>query len=280
MLPQFIFGTCKDGTSHSSQKSDTQDLTNMQSLLQAKVEILNFFNTDFELRKLCRKYGIIENNSIDSIGPTNTESKSELGGDERYRNSPSSSIPMRNMHLFEVKRRFRSAVDTGRALDKYSTEESVEGESVDFDEGSDSTASAYDESSDEDDQQLPVNEIDGQETCSAFHSTRSSSGIYEDAFTQLASSANHEMGHGGFLTETLARLTFRAGCVVSNRRRHLSSRSFISKLIRNFDSDLDIHPSSFEDQSASSDYWTLYDAVFLDASLFEVDQTIFAMDMN
>jgi hypothetical protein len=219
----------------------------IQRLIQAKVEMMRNYNPDVEMHALGKKFGLICEDSDPTFA------KSEL------LDSPSSASNAfgRSIEIYEVKRRFRSIAEKSMAAKVKAGYMN----SSDSDENDDDTSVGFEG---EEGHHLPIDENEALSSSShSLSSNYRNNVILEEAFVSAASSPNEEMGHGGFLSERIARLTFKAGCQAMQRL------SIFRKLMTDL-----AQESSFAEilkrRGASYDSilngeihcWTFYDALY------------------
>jgi len=210
------------------------------------MEMLRRNTMDIEIRNLCRRFGIIESNTAAS--PTS----SSIGNGPGY------------MLLFEVKRRFRSVVELGNIQKGKTTTGTVHNN--DHFSGND-TSSTGTSSTGGKGHHLPIDEDEGRvQTTSngTDEENQPRNVIHEETFLQATSEPNDDLGHGGFLTSSLAKLVFQAGCATIRKNRDQSARrevdTFVSSLNQNSLKGQDIdHDYNIE---KSEKYWTVYDVLF------------------
>jgi len=229
ILPQFIL------ENQHFYKSPTETL-GMYTLLEAKMELLRSNTMDVEIRKLCRKFGIVEEGGIVS----------------------SSSTSPGYMQLFEVKRRFRSVVELSYARKR----KFLANQEYSSDDTS-STGSSC--SSEEEGHHLPIDEDEGKAQSSSNTGDDDSQPrnvIYEDTFLQATSEPNNEMGHGGFLTSSLAKLTFLTGCATLRKNRDQSARKVVDEFIKDARG-ITVNQQDNESSTIgkAEKYWTVYDVL-------------------
>lgn len=223
----------------------------MYELLQAKTDMMRGTSTETEIRQLCFKYGIMDDSTIN----TNNSDVGQL------------------MPLFEVKRRFRSVVEMDYS---HEAREINYLDEMKIDESNSTTSTSIDDTSAaEEGHHLPIDENDGlpsppakgsvttSTTPTGNESTKPRNVIKEESFIQATSQSVEEMGHGGFLTVELARLTFRAGCGAVKHSRKQSSHSFLQHYMNSKDglvhhTDHDIINTVDEEKV---NYWTMYDVL-------------------
>jgi len=233
----------------------------MSELIQAKVEFIKSHNSDIEIHKLCRKFGILEDNVV--LNP--------IAKDHGTKSPVTNAYLGHYMQLFEVKRRFRSVVEMSN-LDK---DDNTQSEIDDLSTSSEGSSIA------EEGHHLPIDESEGQppqsmakcltftvNAASKSSSCKPKNVISEESFVKVASHPNDDLGHGGFLTEELARLVFKAGCGAMERTRNYSSRKCFEvfmddgfKNITRQEVNMDLSDGKKES------YWTMYDVLSFGCNL-------------
>jgi len=171
----------------------------IQRLIQAKVEMMRNFNPDVEMGSLGKKFGLMCDDLDTNSDPLDNPS------------SISTSKYGRSIDIYEVKRRFRSIADKSMTA-KVKT---IHMNSSDMDDNDDDSSVGFEG---EEGHHLPIDESESLSGSShSLSSNYRNNVILEEAFVTVASSPNEEMGHGGFLSEKIARLTFKAGCQAMQR---------------------------------------------------------------
>jgi hypothetical protein len=208
------------------------------------MEMLRSNTMEMEIRKLCRRFGIVYN----AMNMNNyTASASRNTG---------------HMQLFEVKRRFRSVVELS-----YMRKGKILANNNDHDHSSSNTSSTGSSSSAQEGHHLPIDEDEGklQTTSNATdEENQPRNVIYEETFVLATSEHNDDLSHGGFLTPSLAKLVFQAGCATIRKNRDQSARkeieAFVTSQKYNSLNERDIeNDSSAMDKSEK--YWTVYDVL-------------------
>ena len=241
----------------------------MYTYLQAKMEMLQNNTMDMEIRKLCRRFGIIENGMNINTASTAVSSSSS-----------SSSVSSSYMQLYEVKRRFRSVVElsymknnkgkTGPDEGSHDNDDNHGGDNEDNnDQFTNSTGSTGSTSSGEEGHNLPIDEDEGkQQSTSGIavdEENQLRNVIYEETFVQATSEPSDDNGHGGFLTPSLAKLIFQSGCATIYKNRDQSCRKKVDKLVKSIvhnSSDMQLCIESDRDALDKSEkYWTLHDVL-------------------
>ena len=191
------------------------------TLLQAKLDLVRSKTADTAIKKLYRQFDILD----DGVGSRNGMYREESA---RTRGSRSSSS--NQMHLFDVKRRFQSIVaNVAKGND-------IRGDCVRYESCPDDRSRSTSSSSiEEEGHHLPIEECD--ETSPSKTSTLRigdlpRNAIDEDAFVHVISTADNDLGHGGFIPPKAARLLFQAGCLKSEENmRRQSSRTNLNTLM-------------------------------------------------
>ena len=234
------------------------------TLLRAKLELLKSSTADTEVIKMYRRFDISE----DGAG-----SKSTFTAMKKSSSS--------HMDLYEVKRRFQSIISRGIELRDNSVSVSVSGSGgseegngngdgngngnvADREETSTCPSQGSGSSMEEEGHHLPIEECD--ETVPTKLSRIGDlprNAIDEDTFVHAISAPDQELGHGGFITEKLARLLFRAGCFRAEERSRLqSSQTNVETLAHlgiDFYGQRSKDPSKVDVQDKN--FWDVHDAV-------------------
>jgi len=247
LLPQFTWQV-------EEHISDNSPPFGMSKLIQAKMEMIRSHTSNLEIHKLCREFGILEDNTVVARDRMNYSKK-----------SPKANVSSgHHMQLFEVKRRFRSVVEMN------SVDKDQDKEQLDVDNCSTSSEGS---SIAEEGHNLPIDENSGQPPLpdtkglsNAINTTSKGSEpknvVSEETFIKVACHPNVELGHGGFFPEKLARLIFLAGCGAIDRTRNDSSRRYLKEFMnitgeKNGKQDVDMCPC----EEKKERYWTMYDVL-------------------
>ena len=216
------------------------------TLLQSKLDLVRSKTADTAIKKLYRKFDIID----DGMGVGKTINNG-------------SRLPASNhMHLFDVRRRFQSIIAKGNE---------IRGDSVKYENNADAddkSCSTMSSSLEEEGHHLPIEECD--ETSPSKTSTLRigdlpKNAIDEDAFVHAVSTADNDLGHGGFIPTKAAQLLFQAGCLRSEENiRRESSRTHLNTLMNTGagagarDS---LQNSSRKLDGQEKNYWELHDVL-------------------
>ena len=211
------------------------------TLLQAKLDLVQSKTADTVTKKLYRQFDILD----DAIGS------------HQFSSRTSSSGGSKQMHLFDVKRRFQSIIAKGNEI------RGDCGKSDSFPD--DKSCSTTSSSVGEEGHHLPIEECD--ETSPSRTSTLRlgdlpRNTIDEEAFVHAVSTADHDMGHGGFIPPKIARLLFQAGCLKSEENiRRQSSKTNLSTLMNAGDQAPSSSTSSHKADPLEKNYWEFHDVL-------------------
>ena len=267
------------------QQNHHNNHLNMYTYLQAKMEMLRDVTMDMEYRKLCRKFGMVDN--VHGIASTQSPNKAVNGGSSAgthtntstsvTKGATATSLGTDKMQLYEVKRRFRSVVEMGKKTSSdRKTKDALK--TCDGDEDADaysndagSTRSSV--SDGEEGHDLPIDETEGDNHSNDLVEDNDDSQpknvINEETFLQATSERNSELGHGGFLTPSLAKLVFQAGCCTIRKNQDQFSREKVDELVSSiyvdFNGTDDVEQEAINgnhyNYESTEKYWTLYDVL-------------------
>lgn len=283
-LPDFIlqhqhfYTSCMDNDIPSITKLSltSSPFLSTYKFLQAKMEMLRNTTMDNEIRILCRKFGI----DVDSSVNTNT---SPAGGTNSTTNAVNATNSSPCMQLYEVRRRFRSVIELSSHI-KMKTKNVLNDDENDHNDhltnsiGTDSTGSSCSDDADSDEEgesnQLPINEEEGKQQQQPILTDNDDQPqprnvIDEEKFLRATTESNDDFGHGGFLTLSLAKLVFQAGCATIRKNRDQSARKEVETFIKSTRQTVSDQPfieSDCRPLDRSEKYWTLYDVLFFGCS--------------
>lgn len=273
-LPQFLLQNQQFYESNSSGRNvhSSNYYLPTYKYIEAKLEMLRNTSMDIEVRKLCRRFGIIDNSV-------------NMNANNNAARSPG------HMQLFEVKRRFRSVVELSymrkaKLMGSSTTTSNgnVMNNNID-DQSTNETDSTGTESTEEEGHNLPIDEDEGKlksnSTLSDEEQPRNV--ISEEIFLQATSEPNDELGHGGFLTPSLAKLVFQAGCATIRKSRDQSVQkevqAFVKERIRQSSKQLYVNTES-NTPDASEKYWTVYDVLYFGCNSVRGDMVEDVQEIN
>jgi len=251
--------------------SNSPSWVGIGTLLRAKLELYKSSTADTEVMKMYRKFDI-----------------SEDGAGSKSNSSAMKKFSSCHMNLYEVKRKFQSIISKGIELRENSVSVSGSGsgsvngsggseegqrngnghdnddDGADREETSTCSSQGSGSSMEEEGHHLPIEECD--ETIPTKISRIGDlprNAIDEDTFVHTISAPDRELGHGGFITEKLARLLFRAGCFRAEERSRLqSSQTNVETLVHlgiDFYGQRAKGPSKVDVQEQN--FWDVHDAV-------------------
>ena len=295
-LPHFITNNRQFYTSLISPSpsmelsSSTAPYLSTYRFLQAKMEMLQHTTMDIEIRKLCRKFGIIADSNMNLDNTNNVINNNSNMNQNHTAEKRSTTLSTSNpalMQLFEVKRRFRSVVELMSFKNK--GRKHIIGDLNDqFTTNSTDTHSTGSSSSDDNDSQegrhLPIDEDEGKQQNQQQKSSSNvideedqqqpSNVINEEIFLQATTEPNEDLGHGGFLTPSIAKLVFQAGCATIRKNRKQAARKDVEMFIKSTRPTLSnktFFDSCCSTLDRSQKYWTLYDVLSFGCNAVRVD---------
>ncbi len=280
-LPDFIlqhqhfYTSCMDNDIPSIMKLSlsSSPFLSTYKFLQAKMEMLRNTTMDNEIRILCRKFGIDADSSVNTnISP--------VVGTNSTTNSVNKTNSSTCIQLYEVRRRFRSVIELSSHT-KMKTKNVLNGDENDNNDlltnstGTDSTGSSCSDDADSYDEgesnQLPIDDDEGkqqqQQPILTYDDNQPQprNVIDEEKFLRATTESNDDFGHGGFLTPSLAKLVFQAGCATIRKNRDQSARKEVETFIKSTRQTVSDQPfieSDCRPLDRSEKYWTLYDVLF------------------